>query len=256
VRALVAVDLDGTLIHPARDGAGVVVEELDGAPLSVVTPRAWALARTLGERHHLVPVTTRTPEQYARVRLPAPPRWAVCANGAVLLADGDPDPEWEAWARGLCSAAAPLAEVAARVGVDAPWVRTWRVAAGSFLYVVAHSRAAIPAGWLAELDPWLAGRGWALSVQGRKVYAVPAALTKAAAVARLRGALEAPPLLAAGDAVLDAELLAGADAAVRPASGELHDRGWTCPGLHVTAAGGAVGGEELLAWLLAAAGGA
>lgn len=251
---LIAADLDRTLIHPARETpGGVVVEVLDGADLSAVTPAAWLLLGRLAAAHRLVPVTTRTPEQYARVRLPGPLPLAVCANGAVLLDGGRPDAAWTAWAAEVCAAAAPVAEVAARVAVRAPWVRTWRVAAGSFVYVVAHARDQIPAPWLAELEPWLAERGWCLSVQGRKVYAVPAGLTKAAAVARLRERLGGPPLLAAGDALLDAGLLtlgAASAGAVRPAHGELHERGWTTPGLHVTASAGARAGEELLQWLL------
>jgi len=57
-------------------------------------------------------------------------------------------------------------------------------------------------------------------------------------------------LVAAGDSLLDSELLAVADRAVRPAQGELADEEWTTPGLHVTSAPGVMGGEELVRWLL------
>jgi len=265
---LVAADLDHTLVHPAararEDGPAVVVEVIDGRATCAVTRRAWHLLTELAARHTLVPVTTRTPEQYARVRLPGPLPLAVCANGAVLLERGLPDAAWARWSAAVCAASAPVGEVAARLGIldssTAPWVRTWRVASGAFVYVVAHRREDVPADWLAELEPWLVARGWCLSVQGRKVYAVPAGLSKAAAVERLRerfadGGIP-PPLLAAGDAVLDATLLedAGRSAgAVRPAHGELHERGWDCFGLTVTTARGAAAGEELLGWLLARA---
>ena len=89
-------------------------------------------------------------------------------------------------------------------------------------------------------------------MQGRKVYAVPAGLSKAAAAARLRRpARRRPVLLAAGDSLLDRPLLelavASGGAAVRPAHGELHELGFA--GAHVTAASGARAGEELLGWL-------
>ncbi len=90
-----------------------------------------------------------------------------------------------------------------------------------------------------------------MSLQGRKVYAVPAGLSKAAAVQRLADRLGSRVLLAAGDSLLDRGLLelvlAAGGAAVRPAHGELHDLGWT--GCHVTVAAGAHAGEELLGWL-------
>jgi hypothetical protein len=56
-------------------------------------------------------------------------------------------------------------------------------------------------------------------------------------------------LLAAGDSLLDADLLEAADAAIRPAHGELADTGWIRPHVAVTAARGGWAGAEILAWL-------
>ncbi len=254
---LVAVDLDQTVVFSRRAagdaGPSVVVEHLDGAPLSSMTAGGHAAYAALAARHRLVPVTTRTVAQYARVVLPAPAPYAVCANGGVLLRDGAPDPGWAAWVRGVCAGAAPLHEVEARLRSveDEPWVRLVRTAEGLFAYLVAHSRDVVPAGWAAGLAAELAPRGWTVSLQGRKVYAVPAGLSKAAAVRRLAAELGATVLLAAGDSQLDRPLLelavASGGAAVRPAHGELHDAGWT--GAHVTRTLGARAGEELLTWL-------
>jgi hypothetical protein len=88
-----------------------------------------------------------------------------------------------------------------------------------------------------------------VSLQGRKVYAVPAGLTKSAAAAEVVARCGGGLLLAAGDSLLDADLLEAADAAVRPAHGELADSGFTRPHLTVTAATGAAAGAELLGWL-------
>ena len=255
--ALVAVDLDQTVVFSRRSageaGPSVVVEHLAGEPLSSMTVGAVAAYTALAARHDVVPVTTRTVEQYTRIALPVAPAHAVCANGGVLLADGRPDAAWAAWVAGLCAASAPLREVEARLrSVEAePWVRLVRTAQDLFAYLVAHSRDSVPAGWPAALAAELAPLGWAVSVQGRKVYAVPAGLSKAAAVQRLVDQLGADVLLAAGDSLLDRPLLelavASGGAAVRPAHGELHDLGWA--GAHVTAASGARAGEELLGWL-------
>ena len=51
--------------------------------------------------------------------------------------------------------------------------------------------------------------------------------------------------------MLDAELLATADKAIRPAHGELHDRGWHADHLTVTDDAGVLAGEEIAARLLA-----
>lgn len=254
---LVAVDLDQTVVFSERSagqaGPSVVVEELDGAPLSSMTVGAHAAYASLAARHLLVPVTTRTVAQYSRITLPAPAAHAVCANGGVLLSGGARDPGWDAWTRGLLAAAAPVAVVEARLrdveGQD--WVRLVRVADGLFCYLVAHAREGVPAGWWDDLVGWAGERGWGVSAQGRKVYVVPAGLTKGAAVARLAAQVGASVVLAAGDSLLDRPLLelavASGGVAVRPAHGELHEQGWD--GAHVTAASGARAGEELLDWL-------
>jgi hypothetical protein len=123
-----------------------------------------------------------------------------------------------------------------------------RTASDLFAYAVVD-RAALPTGWAADLGAWCTPRGWAVSVQGRKVYAVPRPLTKSAAAAEVVARAGGGPLLAAGDSLLDADLLAVADAAIRPAHGELADTGFTCERLAVTRSTGVLAGAELLVWL-------
>jgi mRNA-degrading endonuclease toxin of MazEF toxin-antitoxin module len=258
-----AVDLDRTLIYSASAAGAVeglqVVEHLDGAPLSHATPASWELLAELARRAVVVPVTTRTAVQYGRVRLPVVPRYALCGNGGVLLVDGVRDPDWDAWAAGTAARAAPLPELLAPLEAVAgePWVRTVRSAEGLFGYLVAHTRAGIPEDWLVATAGAATAAGATLSVQGRKVYVVPAGLSKAAGLLRLRRLLAvdgpAPRLLCAGDSLLDAPMLLAADAAVRPAHGELHEQGWTGARVDVTAATGAAAGEEILRWMLARA---
>ena len=261
MRALVAVDLDQTVVYSRRSageaGPSQVVEHLDGEPLSSMTVGAVQAYAALAARHAVVPVTTRTVAQYERIRLPVPAPHAVCANGGVLLVDGARDEAWADWVRTVCAASAPLADVQARLATVSaePWVRLVRTAEGLFVYLVAHAREQVPEPWLAALTRDLAAAGWAVSVQGRKVYAVPSGLSKAAAVGRLAAQLRTEVLLAAGDSLLDQPLLelavASGGAAVRPAHGELHEQGWQ--GAHVTTHSGARAGEELLGWLAARA---
>jgi hypothetical protein len=253
--ALVAVDLDQTVVFSKRSagaaGPSVVVEHLDGEALSSMTVGAVDAYRDLAATVTLVPVTTRTVAQFNRIALPSPPAYAVCANGGVLLGPDGRDAAWDAWVRTVCAASAPLPDAMAMLAVDAPWVKLVRAAEGLFGYLVAHARDQIPEPWLQDLESRLTAVGWAVSVQGRKVYAVPRGLSKASAVTRLAAQLGATSVLAAGDSLLDRpllELAAGSGGAIRPAHGELHDLGWD--GAHVTVESGARAGEELLRWLL------
>jgi hypothetical protein len=257
---VVCLDLDRTTIYSAaaldlrvadRDAPRLLcVEVYRGAPLSFMTEAAVAAFAQLRAAATVVPTTTRTVEQLARVHLPGPPaRYAIAANGGELLVDGEPDAAWSAGVRARLAGCAPVAEVAAHLDATAGgFVLNRRTAAGLFCYAVVD-RAALPPDWVPALSAWCAARGWTVSLQGRKVYAVPGPLTKSAAAAEVLDRTGGGPLLAAGDSLLDADLLAAADAAVRPAHGELAESGFDLPGLHVTAATGAAAGAELLGWL-------
>jgi hypothetical protein len=261
-RPLVACDLDRTLIYSAAalglGAAGAApalrcVEIYQGQPFSFLTERAAADLARLGEVATVVPTTTRTREQYARITLPGPSaRYAICANGGHLLVDGTSDPDWH---RGvldlLAGSSAPLPEVVARLAGSAPeWTLKRRIADDLFAYLVVD-RAAMPAGFVTELGEWCGERGWQVSVQGRKLYCVPAVLTKSAAATEVAARAGAGVAWAAGDSLLDAELLEWADRGLRPAHGELHDLGWTRPHVTVVDAAGVLAGEELVSRLLA-----
>jgi len=257
-RWLVACDLDQTLIFSRRsfrlpDGAAepplVTVEHLDGKPATFMTPAAFAHVAELHRRAVLVPVTTRTLGQYGRIDLGVKPRFAVAANGGHVLVDGELDPAWAATIAERLRGCAPLADllaVAERLAVGG-WCRLVRVADDLFIYLVAHERDGIPD--LTAVTAEVEAAGWTVSVQGRKVYFVPAVLTKQAALAEVARRAGAGKVAAAGDSLLDAPMLLAADVAVRPAHGELHDRAWTAPNLHVTTAPGLLAGEELLGHL-------
>jgi hypothetical protein len=261
---LVACDLDQTLIYSRRafrlepgapEPALRTAEFYDGAASSFVTARAAALIAELAGHAEFVPVTTRTLAQYRRVDLGLSCRYAVTANGGSLLVDGRPDPAWELAVRDrLASSGRPLAEVLrlAERWADPSWVRLTRVADEFFVYLVAHDRSLIPD--LSELEAELTGCGWTLSVQGRKVYLVPESLTKQTAIAEVLRRTGLQRIAAAGDSLLDAGMLEGADAAVRPAHGELHDADWQPGHVRVTAAAGLLGGEQVLEALLAVVG--
>ncbi|MFC9611036.1 HAD family hydrolase [Streptomyces sp. NPDC056938] len=260
---LVASDLDRTLIYSAAalcltmpDAQAprlLCVEVYEGKPLSYVTEDAAALLGELGRSALFVPTTTRTREQYGRIHLPGPaPQFAICANGGHLLVDGVSDPDWRAAVdERLAAECAPLDEVRAHLvrTADPAWLLKERVAEDLFAYLVVE-RSLLPEGWVKELAVWAESRGWTVSLQGRKIYAVPKPLTKSAAMREVARRSGADLMLAAGDSLLDADLLLAADHAWRPGHGELADAGWTAP--HVTALEdrGVAAGETILRELI------
>ncbi|MFF8727582.1 HAD family hydrolase [Streptomyces sp. NPDC015171] len=263
---LVASDLDRTLIYSSAALALAVpderaprllcVELYEAAPLSYMTETAARLLTELAGTAVFVPATTRTREQYRRISLPGPPpAYAICANGGHLLVDGVSDADWNARVRArLADECAPLAEVGGHLlrTADPVWLRKHRVAEDLFAYLVVE-RELLPEGWVEELAAWAEKRGWTVSLQGRKIYAVPKPLTKSAAVREVARRTGAGLTLAAGDSLLDADLLLAADRGWRPGHGELADAGWSAPRISALPERGVLAGERILGEFLAAA---
>jgi len=263
---VVACDLDRTLIYSRAalgdrgdDGSqrGVVcVEYQNGEPLSFMTSDAAASLRELSQIAVFVPTTTRTRAQLARVNLPGPvPRYAIAANGGFLLVDGHECLDWTAQITAyLASTAIPLEVVWEHLrSVCLPaFTRKVREADGLFCYAVIE-RDLIPHGFVAELNAWASERGWISSLQGGKLYLVPRGLTKGAAVSEVARRVGAGVILAAGDSLLDAEMLDGADRGISPGHGELVDAGWAAEHVVKTPGVGALAGEQIVKWLLQSA---
>ncbi|MEU2909327.1 HAD family hydrolase [Streptomyces massasporeus] len=266
---LVASDLDRTLIYSAaalaltmpdaRAPRLLCVEVHESKPLSYMTETAAQLLTDLGDAAVFVPTTTRTRKQYQRINLPGPePTYAICANGGHLLVDGVSDPDWHARVTArLADECAPLAEVQEHLlrAADPVWVRKHRVADDLFAYLVVE-RELLDEDWVKELAVWAENRGWTVSLQGRKIYAVPKPLTKSAAMREVARRTGADLTLAAGDSLLDADLLLAADRGWRPGHGELADTGFTAPSLRALPDRGVLAGERILREFLGAVRGA
>jgi hypothetical protein len=144
----------------------------------------------------------------------------------------------------------PQVVEALRCATDGHLAGDLRLADGLFAYV-AVDRATLPPEAVNDPSAWCAEGGGRVSVQGRRVYCVPEPLTKSAAVGEVARRTGCDRVIAAGDSLLDADLLESADVAVRPAHGELHDLGWRRPHLEVTGSSGVLAGEEIVRRLLA-----
>lgn len=259
MNTLVASDLDRTLIYSANAMAlgsqsppVRCVELYKGNEQSFSTVRSLEVLRQLRIDAEFVPVTTRTPEQYRRVTLfDTHSSFAICSNGGDLLLDGEVDLDWQAHVRKQIAAeSGPLDEVIEyferTLGPreDAVMVRR---AADLFAYAVFFGTA-VDHGWVTELADWASKRGYAVSAQGRKVYCVPISLQKSKAVEEVRRRRGLEHVIAAGDSILDADMLQYADIGIRPAHGELHDVDWKSPNVQVTGHAGTMAGEEIALW--------
>lgn len=231
---LITTDLDRTLVFSRR-----ATELLGGAlPADVIEIRAGRitgeLARAAREallalppHVRLCPATSRTSGQLARLGLPFSYRYAIAANGGVVLVDGQPDPAWAARTRRELAEVAPVSAVQTLLaGFDgSPWLQRAGAADDMSGFAIVEP-AKLPVEVLAVIAASSLRLGWRTSLIGRKLYLFPAGFGKelAAAFVADRVAEQAglqPLRLAAGDAEHDRSMLAEADLAWTPAGSDL-----------------------------------
>lgn len=258
---LFASDLDQTLIYSRRSmGSEVKPEELieverfEGKPQSFMTEKSQSALWELGSNTVFVPVTTRTREQYERVtgiyEGGEPPQFAIISNGAVILENGEPIKEWSTDIRHQCVSKKTVIEELLPViqqHLDEEWVLRVRQAEDWFVYLIVD-RSLFPEEKLGFYTEIFRSIGWGLSLQGRKLYFMPESITKAAAMEYVRDRIGADYVIAAGDSLLDLDLLESADAGFLAAHGEaVRADAEVSEHILVTKELGIKAGEEILA---------
>lgn len=270
--AAIGTDLDSTMVFSnnsmrvsgpiADDLLFKVVEMHENLPLCYMTSAAYLNLELINNHAHLIPVTTRTEEQFKRIKMPGTTKadfesdriqYAVTTNGARILLNGVEDKEWtESITAGFGKDSGKVEEAydyLKRFETEA-WVKSLRNAADCFLYMVVH-RTEMPEHVLSEITAVLASMNWTVSLQGRKIYFVPEFISKGKAFKEVVRRLGADYSIGCGDSLLDISLMEAADFSIRPRHGELEDTGYTAPNNIISDKIGIFAGEEITARILA-----
>ena len=211
---LIFSDIDGTLIFSAakKRPEDIVCEYKDGVEISCITLRQAELFPKLSG---VIPVTTRSIEQYLRISFPSgfSPKYALVDNGGTLLINGKPEREWTENSLGIVEkCAAELDSCRRAMENDVHRSFEIRLVDGMFLFTKSDS----PEQSL-ELLKAAAGERVECFAVGAKVYAIPAEINKGSAAKRLRERLSpGSTTVCAGDSAMDISLLRTADTAVFP----------------------------------------
>lgn len=179
-----------------------------------------------------------------------PPRFAIISNGAVILENGEPIKEWSDDIRKQCvSNKTVIEELMPEIHrhFSEDWVLKIRQAENWFVYLIVD-REKFPIDKLAYYTRKFRGIGWGMSLQGRKLYFMPESITKAGAMEYVRERIGAEYVIAAGDSLLDLDLLESADLGLLAAHGEAFRSNAAISGhIEVTVNQGIKAGEEILA---------
>ena len=204
---LFASDLDNTLIYSYKSAQNedVCVEFKNAEKLSFMPPKTYLLLKEVVQRCIFVPVTTRSLEQYRRIDLGVKPKYALAANGALLLVDGEIDKKWALETEQMLNFKLPnLTE--SYLLFDIRYVDSFFIAA----------KSEQPQSALEYLKNIIDERKFTLYAVKNKIYVIPNNLSKGIAVKRLKKRLQTELVICAGDSEIDISMLEIADFALYP----------------------------------------
>lgn len=256
-----ASDLDRTLIYSNRalielgkpkDTILKPVEKKEGKWVSFMTEASYTSLREICRKSLFVPVTTRTTEQFERItifqrELPLP--YAITANGAVILRNGERVEEWSEWVAGkLKQESAGMAEMLLFLNNE-KFTFTGKIkkAENFFFYLLLERPLTV----LQKngLTAAVASYGWRISLQGRKLYFLPKAINKGVALDFICNHEGVKAVAGSGDSILDWDFLSRCRYRFVPHHGQLAQEN-KMDDFCITKSKGILAGEEIVKFYL------
>lgn len=209
---ILITDLDNTLIYSYKHDIGKekrAVELYQGREISFMTEKTYQLLKKVRERMLVIPVTTRTVEQYERIHFGVGPfPYALACNGGVLLVNGAQDAQWRKESLRRVEESHGELELAMRLlAGDARRTFELRLIERLFVFTKCKEPEMVVRDLRERLNVNLAD----VFHNGEKIYVLPKKLTKGDAVRRLLGRIKAERIFAAGDSEFDISMLKEAE---------------------------------------------
>ncbi len=205
-------DLDNTLIYSYKHDIGPnkkCVEIYQNREISFMTTESLEILKRIQSRILFVPTTTRTIEQYRRIRFGMDiPRYALVCNGGILLKDGISDFDWYRETLNIISDV--RAEVEKSIGLlERDENRYFEIRYIEQLFV--FTKTSEPIKTIQNLSSILDKNKVDVFNNGDKLYVIPKELNKGTGILRLKKKLSADKIIAAGDSVFDISMLKASD---------------------------------------------
>ena len=219
-----ATDLDNTLIYSQKKAAekSCCVEWKEGRELSYMTEESYEKLQKINENKEIfvIPVTTRSLEQYQRIKLlEKGPKLALVANGGILLVDNKIDEKWRQETLEIISES--------REDLEKAWLylekdenRNFELRNIDDMFLFTKSEK--PTDTIEGLEKILNPLQVSVIENYNKIYVMPRVLNKGLAIKRLKNYLikdyfknnQIFSILSAGDSSFDTPMLQEADYAV------------------------------------------
>lgn len=205
-------DLDNTLIysHKKISDENICVEMKEKLELSYMTTRSYEKLQELKKKTLFIPVTTRSLEQYNRIRLfkGEQSKYALVSNGGILLENGKVDIEWLNKTKIMIQDCKKEMEQAYQyLYRDSERIFDIRNIDDLFLFTKSKNieKTASELRSFLDLDKVLVTENY------NKIYVLPKVLSKGKAIRRLKEKFTEGEIIAAGDSSFDLSMLKEAD---------------------------------------------
>lgn len=216
-KILFMCDIDNTLLYSYKHKkeGDVCVEILKDKKQGFTSPRTLELLKqvTALDNVEMIPLTTRSVEQYSRIDFgEGRPKAALVTNGTLLLEGDKLNEEW--WMQSLESTMPHKAEIERMFKMLEPSDSFIRVRIVDEMYLFVYCAEGISPLAMTEQLKVLTS----LNVQcaGKKIYLFPPAADKGVATKRMAERVNADYIVAAGDSPIDLPMLTLADISIIP----------------------------------------
>ena len=226
-----ASDLDRTLIYSKsfinEEMEDIFpVEKKDGEIISYMSKTSMNLLKLLSKKIIFIPVTSRSLEQFNRLTFFKDGlinRYAVVANGGILLKDNEIDAHWQELIKNKMDEIISPGELLISLAkfLKNPEINYFRCCDNVFVYIVLKSNI-IEEEYLSELQPLCKVYGYGMVKNGRKIYIIPHFINKWEPLKYIMEVEQDGHLITAGDSILDFPMLENSMTGFVPGHGELN----------------------------------
>lgn len=227
MKVIYATDLDRTLIFSKRfldeynnnETEYSLVETFEGKEISYISNKVKDKLHELNNNGNveIVPVTSRSIDEYNRINLPITPEYTILSCGGTILKNGEPIKEYEEYINSnikrieMMSLAMDLEDLKS-VNRDSKFIDNKYV----------FTKTDNPEYFDLEIEALnYKYPNFIIVRQKSKVYAIPSCFNKGIALRWLQNYLGINKIVASGDSELDLPMLVIADYAIIPKHGDL-----------------------------------
>ncbi|MBU3114288.1 hypothetical protein [Clostridium lacusfryxellense] len=263
-----ASDLDSTLIYSSRHCSLINEQELlpvdfyKNQMCSFITKPMQSTLEHINESMIFVPVTTRSRDQYTRIKYindVLKPKYAVVANGGIILKNGIELPAWSDISLSKIKQVVSTHDMIKLCSffLESDFVKTYKSCEDFFIYSILDedklsnsiSNGEVDINYLRVLRSFCKDYNYSVSKQGKKIYIVPNCINKYDPIEYIKHLENINVLFSAGDSLLDYPLIKNSTYGIIPSHGELLlnlQREEIGESVYITKESGIYAGQEIL----------